>query len=419
MSDANSKQVLAEKASNTPTTSSSSPFARRRSNRYGTWILLGIMALSAGLGFALVERNRNTAQPQETVWLVFAAEDIPPAAVRAHLEKPFHGAIVLGQDGLAQDTFLSVRDYSSWLANQPLSVPAPEPDAWAVSSEEPEEAFFEEESPLALILKGRLQSQQRIIFAVSGFRDQHSYTLDFGDGYRQEIRRQAAYMYAKPGYYQVKLTMTTALGQIKQRVRTIHIQSPTTRAGNPTQQQPSTLVIADFNEELDEVMEDANSYSQDATASFIPSAIEENNQTELIGPPKPDSLFSHQGNPEIGDQPRSEAKPFAVTDEPYIMPEVAPEFPFGSSEMKNFLDANIVYPELATDLHVEGTVVARFVVDREGNISDVTILKGIGYGCDREVKRVIRKMPNWKPGEIDGQKVNSYFVLPVKFILRD
>jgi len=97
--------------------------------------------------------------------------------------------------------------------------------------------------------------------------------------------------------------------------------------------------------------------------------------------------------------------------------EQMPEFPGGQTELVKFLSSNLQYPDSARHNNIEGKVVAHFVVNEDGSISDPQILKGLGYGCDEEVLRVISMMPKWNPGKLDGKPVSVYFNLPVTFKL--
>lgn len=83
--------------------------------------------------------------------------------------------------------------------------------------------------------------------------------------------------------------------------------------------------------------------------------------------------------------------------------------------MLQFIYDNIVYPTKARENGVEGTVVIRFIIDKEGVIKNAEILREIGAGCGEEAKRVIEMMPNWVPGEQFGEPVNVYFNLPIMF----
>lgn len=96
-----------------------------------------------------------------------------------------------------------------------------------------------------------------------------------------------------------------------------------------------------------------------------------------------------------------------------------PEFPGGRKKLAEFLGQNLVYPELPREMGVQGKCWIRFVVDKEGHISDVTVSRGVdGYPeFGKESVRVVRKMPKWKPGMLNGKATKSYFDLPISFVL--
>ena len=98
--------------------------------------------------------------------------------------------------------------------------------------------------------------------------------------------------------------------------------------------------------------------------------------------------------------------------------EKSPEYPGGKQKLFEFLANNIKYPEEAKDLGIKGRVFAQFLVEKDGSLSNIEILRGIGYGCDKEVIRVIKLMPNWSPGMQKGKKVRVRFTLPVNFKLK-
>lgn len=99
--------------------------------------------------------------------------------------------------------------------------------------------------------------------------------------------------------------------------------------------------------------------------------------------------------------------------------EKMPEFPGGQTELVKFLSENLQYPDSARHAGIEGKVIADFIVNEDGSISDETIIRGLGYGCDQEVLRVIALMPKWSPGQQNGTPVKVYFTLPVTFKLEE
>ena len=100
--------------------------------------------------------------------------------------------------------------------------------------------------------------------------------------------------------------------------------------------------------------------------------------------------------------------------------EVMPEFPGGERAMMNFIQLSLNYPHYERDAGITGTSYVNFVVEEDGTIAEVKILRGLsgGSGCDKEALRVINSMPKWKPGSQYGKPVRVYFNLPIKFALR-
>jgi TonB family protein len=107
-------------------------------------------------------------------------------------------------------------------------------------------------------------------------------------------------------------------------------------------------------------------------------------------------------------------------DSIYKVAEKMPMFPGGELEMFKFIKANLKYPESEKLAKISGKCYIGFVVEKDGSISDVRVLKGVtgGPGCDEEAKRVVLMMPEWIPGEQNGEKVRVSFNLPVKFTLK-
>ncbi|MDP4185844.1 MAG: energy transducer TonB [Bacteroidota bacterium] len=94
-----------------------------------------------------------------------------------------------------------------------------------------------------------------------------------------------------------------------------------------------------------------------------------------------------------------------------------PEFPGGVNELIKFLQKNLKYPLLAQENHIEGTVVLSFIVSKTGEISNIRIKNPVGGGCGKEAVRIVKLMPKWKPGVLNGVAVPVKFVFPLKFVL--
>ena len=99
----------------------------------------------------------------------------------------------------------------------------------------------------------------------------------------------------------------------------------------------------------------------------------------------------------------------------YTFVEKMPQYPGGEDALMKYLAININYPSDSKDSGVQGTVYASFIVEKDGSITNVKILRSLSNSCDKEVIQVIKAMPNWKPGEQGGKPARVQFNLPVKF----
>lgn len=106
-----------------------------------------------------------------------------------------------------------------------------------------------------------------------------------------------------------------------------------------------------------------------------------------------------------------------VEEEIFKVVESMPEFPGGEAAMYDFLIKNMSYPEPAKAVGISGTVFLTFVVEKDGSITDVQLLRGIGGGCDEEAMRVVKAMPTWTPGKQRNIPVRVQFNFGVKFTL--
>lgn len=97
--------------------------------------------------------------------------------------------------------------------------------------------------------------------------------------------------------------------------------------------------------------------------------------------------------------------------------EKMPEFPGGDAEIMKFLGQNVRYPVIAQENGIQGRVICQFVVNRDGSISDVKVVRGVDSSLDTEAMRVINAMPKWTPGMQRGKAVRVQFTLPVNFVL--
>ncbi len=121
--------------------------------------------------------------------------------------------------------------------------------------------------------------------------------------------------------------------------------------------------------------------------------------------------FEEYVPPEEDDEEVEEQQIFQVV-------ENMPEFPGGRGALMKYLATNIKYPPYAKEAGIQGRVFINFVVEKDGSITAVKVLRGIGGGCDEEAIRVVKNMPKWSPGMQRGKPVRVSFNLPVKFTLQ-
>jgi TonB family protein len=120
----------------------------------------------------------------------------------------------------------------------------------------------------------------------------------------------------------------------------------------------------------------------------------------------------------VGKSKRSSKPDKETNASVFTVVEEMPSFPGGEAERNKFLAQNIVYPPLAAENGIQGTVYVQFVVDIKGNIKDAKVLRGIGGGCDEEALRVVKMMPKWKPGRQNNKVVNVLYNMSVSFLLQ-
>ena len=92
--------------------------------------------------------------------------------------------------------------------------------------------------------------------------------------------------------------------------------------------------------------------------------------------------------------------------------------PEGQGGLFQFLADHIKYPAIAEENGVQGRVIVTFVVERDGSIADVNVVKSVDPGLDKEAVRVTKSMPNWNPGKIKGEPVRVKYTMPVTFRLQ-
>lgn len=105
------------------------------------------------------------------------------------------------------------------------------------------------------------------------------------------------------------------------------------------------------------------------------------------------------------------------TDKIYEQVEEMPSFPGGSNALLSFIAANLEYPVVAQETGIQGRVIVKFVVEKDGRITDVEITRSVDPSLDREAMRIVKAMPKWKPGKLKGNCVRVKYTVPIVFRL--
>ena len=99
----------------------------------------------------------------------------------------------------------------------------------------------------------------------------------------------------------------------------------------------------------------------------------------------------------------------------FIRVQEPPSFPGGEAARVKYLQTNVRYPYIARSYKIKGTVYISFVIETDGSVSNIKIIRGIGGGCDEEAARVVNIMPRWTPGRQHGKPVRVQIVMPLTF----
>ena len=144
------------------------------------------------------------------------------------------------------------------------------------------------------------------------------------------------------------------------------------------------------------------------------------NQTATASPVQ-SSNSSSQQTQNVTSYPTANEKLSTVSVESrkvFTVVEQMPSFPGGDAALMSYLANNIHYPTVAAENGVQGRVVVGFVVERDGSITDVRILRGVDPSLDREAMRVVKSMPRWTPGKQNGSAVRVKYQVPIAFRLQ-
>ena len=135
--------------------------------------------------------------------------------------------------------------------------------------------------------------------------------------------------------------------------------------------------------------------------------------------------FTVEGNDEVGGEVLKAKEEIKAPEPPkqeenkiFTVVEQMPMYPGGDAALMQYLSSNIHYPAVAAENGVQGRVVVGFVVEKDGSITDVNVMRSVDPSLDREAMRVVKSMPRWTPGKQNGSAVRVKYQVPVTFRLQ-
>ena len=170
-------------------------------------------------------------------------------------------------------------------------------------------------------------------------------------------------------------------------------------------------------------------WSYEGIAALVLEATQVKNQEPVTDDEQPTPLsFSPNDIANKGEINLNDEKPKKIEiPEPevtlvqeaeiYLAVEDPPQFPGGEESRHSFIRENTRYPKTANGKGIQGTVYVTFVVEPNGSLTGIKILRGIGGGCDEEALRVVNVMPKWLPGKQKGKPVRVQLNMPIKFVM--
>lgn len=157
------------------------------------------------------------------------------------------------------------------------------------------------------------------------------------------------------------------------------------------------------------------------TIAASPEVVETTQYTQVLIVQDPNWRDEPEGTEENdGDSTQAALNPYENEPAPFhiAMVEKKPSFPGGEQAMYLWLSENMVYPAEATEQGISGRVVVQFIVERDGTITNVQVVRPRHQALNREALRLVESMPRWEPAEINGKPVRVSYILPVTFRLQ-
>ena len=182
---------------------------------------------------------------------------------------------------------------------------------------------------------------------------------------------------------------------------------------------PDLLDMFSMDEDLSSLMRPENELELAPKAEPEPAkklvVADEEKQSEPLSDDEPVETDMNNDMSALDDEEQDNSKPEEDEVISFRVVEDLPQFPGGAVEMMKWLQRNLKYPPVAQELKIQGKVVAEFIVNKDGSLTDFKVVKSLNSMCDREVLRVLRMMPRWTAGVQNDQPCRTKVCIPVVF----
>ncbi len=403
----------------------------KEKNKKKKYIILSFLIVGV-LGLSYIPYHLIS---QKSAFRSFRADELSIYMVDSIFEADSTRIVINNGEGKLPDTIASVEGYidltspESSAAMDSLSLQIIKFENDSIEDGGDEEIQYEKGVPNQVkktklpqyyfALEGNKVVGESIQITIIDYDENVNYEIEFGNGVKRRIRKRTTYSYPKAGNFLINLIATNTANTPSIYKRSISIQpkpadksdeSQTQIANNSNSEQQSQPIS-------ESLLASAESDEADNLFAEIIDNASSANQLSDLETPSRNILNLTDENEEAKEKEVNNMTP-KVTG-PLISAEKQPSFPGGEAAMYKFLSRKMRYPRLARDNNVEGKVYLQFVVEADGTLSNIKVLRGIDYGCDEEAIRVLRQMPRWIPGEQGGQKVPVYYTIRVSFRIQN
>ncbi len=373
----------------------------KRRRRQGLLLIAGLLLMGAGAGaFAFF-------RPQPQAWEVYNFASLDSTALEAALQNDF-SAILVNHPDLGTETLRSLGDYANMLrisqAIEMMKAAESRPVTDTVSALQ----------VYPLDIAGDRIAKELLVFTIEDYDAEVEYLLDFGNGVRRLVQERTRYRYPLPGNFEVRLLASrdssSSLYEKRFSIAPAPVESVNViaeEASDPIQENPvtpsETLPGTTFEEQ-----EPDPSLFVARDASPIEPTVRSGNE-EQQPEAAPETI-----DPEIPPTAEPEQNtPVRDPNQAYLTSDVPPSFPGGKNAMARYIQRKFRYTPEAIRAKVDGVIIMRFIVNVDGSLSEIKVLRGLEYGLDEAAVALVSAMPRWNPGRLDGQNVRVYHTIPI------